>query len=309
MGTPALWIGFNIVVLVLLALDLWVFHRHAHRISLRQAAFWSAFWVALSLGFNYWILRTYGGPVALDFFTGYVVEKSLSVDNLFVFLLIFRSFGIEPRYQHRVLFWGVLGALVLRGLFVGAGAALVHRFDWFLYLFGAFLIAAGARTMFKGHPEFDPEQSSMLRWMGGVLRIAKGHTGERFFVVEENGRRAVTRLFLALVVIDGADLIFALDSIPAIFGITQDPFLVYTSNVCAILGLRALYMLLAGVMPMFRYLDAGISAVLIFIGGKMLVEPWFHVPTPLALAVVASLLFMAVAASFVARRGSNGAQG
>jgi len=308
MGTPALWIGFNVVVVVLLALDLWVFHRHAHRVSLGQAAFWSAFWVALSLGFNYWILRTYGSGPGLEFFTGYVVEKSLSVDNLFVFLLVFRSFGIEPRYQHRVLFWGVLGALVLRGLFVGAGAALVHRFEWFLYLFGVFLVFAGARTLFKGHPEFDPEQSSALRWMGSFLRIAKGDTGQKFFVVE-NGQRAVTRLFLALVVIDGADLIFALDSIPAIFGITQDPFLVYTSNVCAILGLRALYMLLAGVIPMFRYLDAGISAVLIFIGGKMLVEPWYHMPTHLALAVVAALLCMAVIASFIARRGSNAARG
>jgi tellurite resistance protein TerC len=308
MGTPTLWIGFNAVVLVLLALDLWVFHRRSERISLGQAAFWSAIWVALSLGFNYWIFREYGGTPALEFFTGYVIEKSLSVDNLFVFLLVFRSFGVEDRYQHRVLFWGVLGALVLRAVFVGAGAALVHRFDWILYIFGMFLVFAGARTFFKGHPEVDPSQSGMLRWLSRFVRIARGDTGDKFFAMED-GRRAVTRLFLALVVIEGADVIFALDSIPAIFGITQDPFLVYTSNVCAILGLRSLYMLLAGVMPMFRYLDAGISAVLIFIGGKMLIEPWYHVPTQVALLTVAGLLLVAILASFLARSRPGAAGG
>src|SRR5579862_6348045 len=272
MGTPALWFGFNACVLALLALDLGVFHRHARAVSLRQAAAWSAFWVALALGFNLWILRAHGAAPAIEFLTGYLVEQSLSLDNLFVFLVVFRAFGVQPRFQHRVLFWGVLGALVMRGTLIGIGTALVARFAWILVALGAFLVVAGVRLLFRGRPEPHPERNPVLRWARAIFPVARGETGQRFFV-RENGRRAVTTLLLALLVLEGADLIFALDSVPAVFGITRDPFLVYTSNVCAILGLRAFYFLLAGALPFLRYLDAGVSSVMIFIGAKMLAAP------------------------------------
>jgi len=304
MGTPTLWIGFNACVLALLALDLGIFHRHARAVSLREAAAWSAFWVALSLGFNVCILFAHGTAPAVEFFTGYLVEKSLSLDNIFVFLLVFRAFGIDPRFQHRVLFWGVVGALVMRGGLIGIGTVLVNRFSWILVALGAFLVLAGVRMLFEGPPKLHPERNPVLRWARGIFPVAHGETGARFFS-RENGRRAVTTLFLALVVLEGADLIFALDSVPAVFGITRDPFLVYTSNVCAILGLRAFYFLFAGVLPFFRYINAGISAVLIFIGGKMIAEPWVRVPTRVSLAVVATLLGAALVASLLAARGSE----
>ncbi len=304
MGTPALWFGFNACVLALLALDLGIFHRRARAVSLREAAAWSALWVTISLGFNLWIWLAHGPAPAAEFFTGYLVEKSLSLDNLFVFLLVFRAFGVESRFQHRVLFWGVLGALVMRGTLIGIGVVLVSRFSWILVALGAFLVVAGVRMLFRGQPEIHPERNPVLRWARVLFPIAHGDTGQRFWV-RENGRRAVTTLFLALVVLEGADLVFALDSVPAIFGITRDPFLVYTSNVCAILGLRAFYFLLAGVLPFFRYINAGISAVLIFVGGKMIAEPWLRVPTRVSLAVVAALLAASVAASLLAARGSE----
>jgi tellurite resistance protein TerC len=304
MGTPALWIGFNVCVLALLALDLGVFHRRARAVSLREAAVWSAFWVALTLGLNLWILLAHGTAHAAEFFTGYLVEKSLSLDNIFVFLLVFRAFGIEPRFQHRVLFWGVMGALVMRGALIGIGAVLVSRFESILVAMGAFLVVAGVRMLFHEHHELHPEHNPLLRWARAVFPVAQGETGQRFFV-RENGRLAMTTMFLALLVLETADLIFALDSVPAVFGITRDPFLVYTSNVCAILGLRAFYFLLAGALPYFRYINAGISAVLIFIGAKMVAEPWLPVPTSVSLAVVATLLGAAVAASLLAARRSE----
>ncbi len=308
MGTPALWAGFTIAVLLLLALDLWVFHRRgkhvSHRAAMISAGLQSAAYVGLSLAFDYWILRTHGSAPALNFFAGYVIEKSLSADNLLIFLLVFRAFGIEEEFQHRVLFWGVLGALVLRGLLIAMGAALLNRFAWTLYVFGAFLVVAGVRTLVKGHPKFNAEQNRALRWAGRLFPVATTDTGGDFFAVE-NDRRVITKLFLALLVIEAADLLFAVDSIPAVFGITRDPFLVYTSNVCAILGLRAFYTLLAGMLPLFRYLDSGIAAVLIFIGSKMLIEPWIHVPTYLSLAMVAAILTIAMIASKITERKAN----
>lgn len=304
MGTPVLWIGFNACVLALLALDLGVFHRRARAVSLREAAVWSAFWVTLSLGFNLWILLAHGTQPAIEFLTGYVVEKSMSLDNIFLFLLVFRAFGIEPRFQHRVLFWGVLGALVMRGALIGIGTVLVSRFRWILVALGAFLVVAGVRTLFHEHREVHPERNRLLHWARTVFPIAQGDTGQRFFA-RENKRLAVTTLFLALLVLETADLIFALDSVTAVFGVTRDPFLIYTSNVCAILGLRALYFLLAGALPYFRYINAGISAVLIFIGAKMIAEPWLPVPTSVSLAVVAALLGAAMAASLLAARRSE----
>jgi TerC family integral membrane protein len=304
MGTPALWALFNIGVLGALALDLGVFHRRAHRSSLSEAAVWSAVWVLLSLAFDLWIFESRGRAPALEFLTGYVVEKSLSLDNIFVFLLVFRAFGVEPRLQHRVLHWGVLGALVLRGTMIGIGTALVQRFAWILYPFGAILLISGMRLLWLGHRDFHLEQNPILRWARRLFPVSP-NTHETFFI-KENGRRMATSLFLALLVLEATDLIFAADSIPAVFGITRDPFIVYTSNVCAILGLRAFYFLLAGALPYFRYLDAAVSAVLMFIGGKMLAEPWLHLPTTTALGLVCLIVFCAVGASiFAAKRPSQ----
>jgi tellurite resistance protein TerC len=308
MGTPVLWIVFNACVIGALALDLGVFHRRAHQVSLSEAAIWSAVWILLSLGFNLWILQTHGRGPALEFLAGYVVEKSLSLDNIFLFLVVFRTFGVEPRLQHRVLFWGVLGALIMRGAMIVIGTALVQRFAWVLYMLGAFLLISGVRLLWRGQPEFHSEGNFILRWARRVFPVSANPSPERFFVVE-NGRRTVTSLFLALLALEVSDLFFAVDSIPAIFGITRDPFIVYTSNVCAILGLRAFYFLLAGALPYFRYFDTGLSAVLIFIGGKMLAEPWLHLSTYVALAAIGAIMGVAMAASIVAAKwtGQNNA--
>ncbi len=303
MGTPALWAVFNVCVLGALAIDLGV-HRRAQRISLSEAAVWSAVWVALSLAFDLWILGAHGSARALEFLTGYVVEKSLSLDNIFVFVLVFRAFGVEPRLQHRVLHWGLLGALTLRGTMIGIGTALVERFAWILYLFGALLFVSGVRMLWGRPHGFHLERNPILRWARWVLPVSPKHTQETFFVLE-NGRRMVTSLFLALLVLEFSDLVFAVDSIPAVFGITRDPFIVYTSNVCAILGLRAFYFLLAGTLPYFRFFDAGLAAVLIFIGGKMLAEPWFHLSTPASLGVVSLIISVAVGASIITARKAN----
>ena len=217
---------------------------------------------------------------------------------------MFRALGVQPQFQHRVLFWGVVGALLLRGIMIAAGAALIHRFAWILLVFGAFLLYAGVHLLIRGHKNLRPEGNPLLRWARRIFPVAAGETGASFFVAE-NGRTAVTSLFLALLVIEGADLLFALDSIPAVFGVTRDPFIVYTSNVCAILGLRSFYFLLAGVLPLFRYLDAGISSVLIFIGAKMLAEPWLHVLTYVSLIIVSALLGTAVVASLFATRNND----
>ena len=304
MGTPILWLAFNVCVLALLALDLGVFHRGARAISLRTAAAWSAFWIALSLGFNLWIWRAHGAQPAIEFLTGYVLEKSMSLDNLLVFVLVFRTFGVEARYQYRVLFWGVIGALVMRGLLIGIGAALVARFDWILVGVGVLLAAAGARMLFRGHPEVTAEHNWAVRWAKRIFLVAEGDPQGKFWL-RQNGRFAATTLFLTLIVVEAADWLFALDSVPAVFGVTRDPFLVYTSNVCAILGLRALYFLLAGALPLFRYLDAGVSVVLIFIGGKMVVEPWLQVPTGISLAVIGVIFSIAAVASLLRPRPSE----
>ncbi len=298
-GTLWLWIGFNLFVLVMLALDLGVFHRRAHAVSLREAAVWSAVWVAVSLAFNLGLLHWYGQRAALEFFTGYLIEKSLSVDNLFVFVLLFRYFAVEPRYQHRVLLWGILGALVMRGAMIGLGVALISRFEWMLYLFGAFLVYAGANMMFQADEEVHPERNPAFRWARKFLPLTKTYEGQRMFVRTEGIWRA-TPLFLVLLVVETTDLAFALDSIPAVFAITRDAFIVFTSNIFAVLGLRAFYFLLAGVLPYFRYLSTGLSLVLMFIGAKMLVEHWVRLPTHISLAVVAAVLTVAVIASLVA---------
>ena len=274
MGTWTLWIAFNAGVALFLLLDLGLFHRRAHTISAREAALESAVWVALSVGFGFWIFFSHGRGPGLEFFTGYLIEKSLSVDNVFVFLLIFQYFRVDSRYQHRLLFWGVLGALVMRGVMIGAGVILIQRFAWILYLFGAFLLYAGFK-LFRADHAVHPEKNPIVHWVRKILPLAQHDAGQNLFA-RENGRWLATPLLLVVIVLETTDLVFAADSIPAVFGVTRDPFLVYTSNVCAILGLRSFYFLLAGILPYFRYLDEGLAIVLMFIGAKMLAEPWVH---------------------------------
>ena len=307
MGTLSLWIAFNVFVLLLLALDLGVLHRHAKVVSLKEAAWWSVIWVAVALVFNLSMLFWYPAGAAdaarhargLEFFFGYVIERALSVDNIFVFLVLFNYFGVESRYQYRVLFWGILGALLMRGAMIGAGVALIARFHWLLYVFGAFLVWTGAKMLFHKAEEVHPEHNPVLRLARRLLPITKNYEGEQFFV-HRDGRWLATPLFLVLLVVETTDVAFALDSIPAIFGITRDPFVIYSSNVFAILGLRALYFLLAGIMPYFRYLSAGLSLVLMFIGAKMLAEPWLEIPILPSLGIVIGVLVFAVLASLAA---------
>ncbi|HZS72266.1 MAG TPA: TerC/Alx family metal homeostasis membrane protein [Candidatus Acidoferrum sp.] len=308
MGTPLYWVVFNIFVLVAIVLDLKVFHRRPHRISVREAGLFSAIWIALAVAFGLLIYFHSGEQPALEFFTGYVIEKSLSIDNLFLFLVIFSAFHVDERVQHRLLEWGIVGALLMRGAMIGAGAALIERFSWVLYLFGAFLIYAGVHMLFAKKKETHPEQNAVFRFAKKHLRVTHEVHGERFFVRREEGWFA-TPLLLVLLVVEITDITLAVDSIPAIFGITRDPFIVYTSNVFAILGLRALYFLLAGVLGKFRFLTAGLSGVLIFIGGKMLAEHWTDIPIYVSLAVVAAILGSALVLSLafpVKKRADSG---
>lgn len=298
MGTLPQWILFNLFVIAALALDLGVFHRRPHRVGLREAAWWSVVWIVTAILFGFGVLHFYGRQPGLEYFTGYIVEKALSIDNLFVFLIIFRALAVPAELQHRVLAWGVLGALIMRGAMIAAGAALIERFTWVLWLLGAFLIYAGAHMLFAGEGEHHPERSRFLRFANRHLRVTHGYRGARFFV-HENGRRYVTLLFVVLILVELTDATFAIDSIPAVFGVTRNAFIVYTSNVFAVLGLRSLYFLLAGVLDRLRYLSAGLAFVLMFIGAKMLAEPWVHVPTGISLTVVLGILAVAVGASLL----------
>ena len=295
-----LWVGFTAFVLAMLAIDLGVFHRKAHEVSIREAATWSAVWVALALTFTYGVYRFMGTQAGLEFLTGYLIEKALSVDNIFVFVLVFSYLDVPLRYQHRVLFWGILGALVMRGAMIAAGAALIAEFHWIIYLFGAFLVFTGVRMAKHSGPAIDAEANPVIRLVRRFIPVTNANHGQKFFVRENVGgrmRRVATPLFVALVLVETTDLIFAVDSIPAIFAITTDPFLVYTSNVFAILGLRALYFLLAGVIHRFHYLKLGLSLVLIFVGAKMLLTDVYKLPIGLSLGVIALVLTIAVIAS------------
>ncbi len=297
MGTWPLWIAFNAGVAIFLLLDLGLFHRRAHVIALREAAIESAAWVTLSICFGAWIFVSHGHGPGLEFFTGYVIEKSLSVDNVFVFLLIFQYFRVDPRYQHRLLFWGVLGALVLRGAMIGAGAVLIARFEWILYLLGAFLLYSGFKLFGADHA-VHPEKNPVVRWAQELLPMSDMQTSQKLLV--RQGRRWLfTPLFLVVIVLETTDLVLAVDSIPAVFGVTRDPFLVYSSNVCAILGLRALYFLLAGILQYFQYLDEGLAMTVMFIGAKMLADPWVHISTGLSLAIVGGVIALAILISVI----------
>jgi tellurite resistance protein TerC len=304
MGTPFLWLTFNLFVLAAIALDLGVFHRRPHKMETREAITWTLVWVGLSLGFGLGVMYFSGEQRGLEFFTGYVIEKALSVDNLFLFLVIFRAFAVDEKIQHRVLEWGILGALVMRGVMIAAGAGLIERFSWVLYVFGAFLVFAGLHMLSAKKAEMHPEENRISRFARRHLRVTKEYTGSKFFV-RKDGKLFATPLFVVLLIVEITDITMAVDSIPAIFGITRDPFIVYTSNVFAILGLRSMYFLLAGVLGKLRYLTAGLSFVLAFIGAKMIVEPWVHISVEISLAVVAGILLVALAASLLVKPKSK----
>ena len=296
------WIGFNLFVVAMLALDLGVFNRKAHAVTLREAGAWTALWVTLALLFNVGLYFVAGPQAGLEFLTGYLIEYSLSVDNIFVFVLIFSAFKVPAKYQHRVLFWGILGALIMRGAMIALGVVLISRFHWIIYGFGAFLVFAGIRMFFSDEEDtVDLENNTVLRLVRRLVPVTDGYR-EQKFVVREGGRRMVTPLFLVLVLIEVTDVIFAVDSIPAIFAITQDPFIVYTSNIFAILGLRSLYFLLAGIIDRFIYLRYGLAVVLTFVGVKMLLVDVFHIPTIVSLGVIVGTLAVSIIASLLSHR-------
>ena len=303
-GTPLLWIGFVGFVLAMLVVDLGVFHRRAHEVSLKEAAIWSAVWVALALVFNLGVYHWFGAERALEFTTGYLIEKALAVDNIFVFVVIFATFGVPRVYQHRVLFWGVLGALAMRAAFILAGGAFLQRFHWAIYVFGAVLAATGIKLLLQRHQELHPERNPVVRAFQRLFPVTTDFTGDRFTVLRA-GRRFATPLLLALVAIEVTDVIFAVDSIPAIFAVTQDPFIVFTSNIFAILGLRSLYFLLAAVITRFVYLKVGLSVVLIFVGAKMLLMDVYKLPITASLGIIAGILALSVIASLLKRDKGN----
>lgn len=303
------WIGFNLFVLAMLALDLGVFHRKAHEVKMKEALTWSAVWIGMALLFNLLIYLNWESIVpsssynsaqaAMAFFTGYIIEKSLSVDNVFVFIMIFAYFKVPAMYQHKVLFWGIIGALIMRAICIAAGVTLLKQFHWLIYVFGAFLILAGIKMLLQKDKKMDPEKNPVLRLFRRLVPVTPDYHAAKFFV-RIDGRRFATPLFIVLLFIEMTDLIFAVDSIPAILAITQDPFIVYTSNVFAILGLRALYFALAGIMQLFHYLHYGLSAILVFVGGKMvLTDIVGKVPMGISLSVIASILFLSVLASLL----------
>ena len=293
-----MWVAFNAFVLMMLAVDLGVLHRHAHEVKLKEALAWSGVWIALALLFALGLYSWYGPQPALEFLTGYIIEKSLSVDNIFVFILLFSYFRVPALYQHKVLFWGILGALVMRAIFIFAGIALLQRLHWVIYIFGALLIFTGIKMVTEKDKEIHPDKNPVLRLFRRLMPVTENYHADHFFV-KQAGHYAATPLFVVLLVVETTDVIFAVDSIPAILGITVNPFIVYTSNVFAILGLRALYFALAGVMQLFHYLHYGLSAILVFVGAKMLLADVYKLPVAVALGVIACILLIAVIASLM----------
>jgi tellurite resistance protein TerC len=299
-GSPALWVGFLAFVLLMLAIDLGL-HRRAHEVSVKEAATWSAVWVGLAAAFGGLVYHWFGRERALEFATGYVIEKALAVDNLFVFLVIFAAFAVPVALQHRVLFWGILGALVMRAGFILAGGALLQRFHWLLYVFGAFLLFTGVKLLWRRNAVETPGENAMVRLVRRIFPVSEGYHGARF-TVKEGGKRRATPLFLALVTVELSDVVFAVDSIPAVYAVTEDPFIVFTSNIFAILGLRSLYSLLARVIEKFHLLKVGLALVLVFVGAKMLFAGLVHVPIAASLVVIAAILGGSILASIWSRR-------
>ncbi|MGC3946921.1 MAG: TerC family protein [Chryseolinea sp.] len=296
-----LWIGFNLFVLLMLVLDLGVFHRKSKAISIRDALVWTAVWVALALLFNTFVYYQFGSEDAFEFLTGYVIEKSLSVDNIFVIIIIFSYFHVPAEYQHKVLFWGILGALVMRVLFIVAGIELIHKFHWLIYVFGLFLAFTGVRILTQGDVKLNPEKNPVVKFVRRIFRVTPGYEGDQFFV-RRNGLLWATPLFVVMVLIEATDLVFAVDSIPAILAISEDPFIVYTSNVFAILGLRSLYFAVAGIEKYFVYLKYALSAILIFIGVKMLLADVVKIPIEWSLAFIGIALGIAIVASLAMKK-------
>lgn len=297
-GTPIFWSAFVAVVALLLALDLGLFNRKAHAVKVREAFFWSVAWVLLSISFGLWIHYRFGAQKGLEFFAGYLIEYALSVDNVFVFILLFSYFGVPAKLHHRVLFWGILGALIMRASFILAGAALLHAFHWMIYLFGAFLVFTGFKILRQGDTQVEPQKNPIVRLFRRVVPMVTDYESD-WFLVRRAGRTLATPLALVLVAVETTDVVFATDSIPAIFGVTTDPFIVFTSNVCAILGLRSMYFLLAAVIDRFAYLGKGLGIVLTFIGLKMLVGDFIHVPITLSLILVGVILISSVVISLI----------
>ena len=297
-----LWVGFNVLVLIMLVIDLGIFHRKSHVVSFRESVIWTCVWVGLALIFNAGLWHYAGPQKALAFFTGYIIEKSLSLDNVFVFALIFSYFAVPLRFQHKVLFWGILGALAMRAVMITVGANLIERFTWLIYLFGAFLVLTGIKMILRRNQAFDPAQNQLVRWVRKLVPVTAEYADDKFFV-KRNGVRMATPLFLVLVLVELSDLIFAVDSIPAIFAVTTDTFIIYTSNVFAILGLRSLYFALAGMIEQFHYLKLGLGIVLTFVGLKSIVAhtPW-KIDTSVSLCVIVLVLAASVVASLLRSR-------
>ena len=291
-----LWTGFNVFVLAMLALDLGVFHRKSHTITVREALIWTAVWITLAMMFNIFVYYYLDEEKAIEFFTGYLIEKSLSVDNIFVIIMIFSYFQVPQQYQHKVLFWGILGALVLRVIFIFSGIELIHQFHWLIYIFGGFLVFTGIRMLTGGDVKFDPVKNPVVKLVKRAFPITESFEGDQFFVKKE-ARTWATPLFLVVVLIEATDLIFAVDSIPAILAISDDPFIVYTSNVFAILGLRSLYFALSGIEKYFHYLKFGLSAILVFVGVKMCISDFYKIPTSVSLIAIVGILIAAMLAS------------
>jgi tellurite resistance protein TerC len=293
------WIGFHLFVFMMLALDLGVFHKHTHKVPVKEAVIWTLIWVALALLFNLFVFFEFGKIKALEFLTGYVIEYSLSVDNIFVFILIFTFFTVKGQYQHKILFWGILGALIMRGIFIFAGVALINRFHWIVLIFGAFLVFTGIRMLFQKEAEVDPEKNPVVRFFKKFLPVTHTLHGDKLFI-RQNRKLYATPLFLVLLIIESSDLIFAVDSIPAILAISQDRFIVYTSNIFAILGLRSLYFAIAGIMDYFRFLKVGLAFVLTFVGLKMLAAYFnFDIPIVLSLIIIISILLISILSSVI----------
>ncbi len=298
------WVGFLLFVIGMLAIDLLVFHRKAHQVTLKEAGIWSAVWVGLAMLFTGVVTVYLGRTKGIEFLTSYIVEWSLSVDNLFVFLVIFSYFAVPPESRHRVLFYGILGAILMRGAFIAGGLALLTLFHWVIYVFGGFLVFTGLKLGLQREQHIEPERNPVLRLARRILPVTAAYDreGQRFFVRTADGRRVATPLFLVLLVVESTDIVFAVDSVPAVLAITQDPFIVYTSNIFAILGLRALFFLLAGVLDYFRYLRYGLAAVLVFVGIKMVISDFYKIPSPISLAVVGGLLGASMFVSYVSIR-------
>ena len=293
--------GFSVFVVVMLALDLTVFHRNAHTVRVREAVIWYGIWVGLAVLFNIGIYVWMGVDKGNEFLTAYVIELSLSVDNIFVFLIVFSSFGVPPEYRHRVLFLGILGAVVMRGLFIATGVALLENFSWLIFLFGGFLVFTGVKLAIRRDEEVQPDQNPVMKLAKRFLPVTSDFEGQKFFV-RRAGKWLVTPLFMVLIGLETTDLIFAVDSVPAVLAISDDPFIIWSSNVFAILGLRALFFLVDGILPYFRYLNFGLSVILVFIGIKMITSEAYHMPTTISLGTVGSILTITILASYIAKR-------